>query len=137
QWAVEAAELGAGELVVTSVDREGTGHGYDLELTRRIGESVSIPVIACGGAGCLEHILEVVAQGKADAVAVASCLHYDAIQHCRSQDEDYAAEGNTQFLHRQTSFSRIQPTSLQAVKDYLCGQGVDCRWSPNAHKASA
>lgn len=76
EWALRAAELGAGEVLVTSVDREGTGTGYDLELTCRLAETLPIPVIACGGAGSLKHVVEAVADGKADAVSLASLLHY-------------------------------------------------------------
>jgi cyclase len=128
-WAIQAAELGAGELVITSVDREGTGKGYDLELTRRVAESVSIPVIACGGAGCVDHIHQVVAEGKADAVAVASCLHYDYIKHHRPLEGDFAMEGNTEFLRRQSAFSRIEEASIPTIKQYLDQRGVECRWS--------
>ncbi|MFA6316460.1 MAG: imidazole glycerol phosphate synthase subunit HisF [Elusimicrobiota bacterium] len=76
EWALRAAELGAGEVLVTSVDREGTGSGYDLELTRKLAETLPIPVIACGGAGSLKHVEEAVSSGKADAVSLASLLHY-------------------------------------------------------------
>lgn len=75
-WALRAADLGAGELLVTSVDREGTKKGFDLELTRRIADAVTIPVIASGGAGSVDHVAEVIREGHADAVAVASLLHY-------------------------------------------------------------
>jgi cyclase len=77
RWAVEAAELGAGELLVTSMDRDGTKDGYDLELTRSIVERVNIPVIASGGAGKPEHFLEVFTVGKADASLAASVFHYN------------------------------------------------------------
>ncbi|HIE18471.1 TPA: imidazole glycerol phosphate synthase subunit HisF [Candidatus Bathyarchaeota archaeon] len=76
QWAVEAAELGAGELLVTSMDRDGTEDGYDLELTRNIVERVNIPVIASGGAGDPEHFLEAFTFGKADAALAASVFHF-------------------------------------------------------------
>jgi len=76
QWAVEAAELGAGELLVTSMDRDGTEDGYDLELTRNIVERVNIPVIASGGAGKPEHFLEAFTLGKADAALAASVFHF-------------------------------------------------------------
>lgn len=75
-WALRATELGAGELLVTSVDREGTRKGFDLELTRRIADAVPIPVIASGGAGSVGDIVDVIRDGRADAVAVASLLHY-------------------------------------------------------------
>jgi len=76
QWAVKAAELGAGELLVTSMDRDGTEDGYDLELTRSIVERVNIPVIASGGAGRPEHFLEAFTLGKADAALAASVFHF-------------------------------------------------------------
>lgn len=75
-WAEQVEELGAGELLLTSMDCDGTRAGYDIELTRRISESVNIPVIASGGAGSLEHLYEALAEGKADAVLAASIFHY-------------------------------------------------------------
>src|SRR3990170_4143880 len=77
KWAVQAAELGAGEFLVTSMDRDGTEDGYDVELTRAISEKVNVPVIASGGAGKPEHFLEVFKEGKADAALAASVFHYN------------------------------------------------------------
>jgi len=77
QWARQVAELGAGELLVTSMDRDGTEKGYDLELTRAISENVNIPVIASGGAGKPQHFVEAFTIGKADAALAASVFHYD------------------------------------------------------------
>jgi len=76
EWACQVESLGAGEILLTSMDKDGTRNGYDLPLTRTIGEAVRIPVIASGGAGNLEHLYEAVTQGKADAVLVASIFHY-------------------------------------------------------------
>lgn len=75
-WAKQVEELGAGEILLTSMDKDGTKEGYDLELTRRISESVNIPVIASGGAGNLEHLYEAFTIGGADAVLCASIFHY-------------------------------------------------------------
>jgi cyclase len=75
-WARKMEELGAGEILLTSMDRDGTKEGYDLELTRTISEAVSIPVIASGGVGNLEHLYEGFVEGKADAVLAASIFHY-------------------------------------------------------------
>ena len=75
-WAREAAERGAGEILLTSMDRDGTKKGYDLVLTRAVADAVPIPVIASGGVGRLEHLAEGVVEGGADAVLVASILHY-------------------------------------------------------------
>jgi cyclase len=76
-WAVQAAELGAGEFLVTSMDKDGTEDGYDLELTRTISERVNVPVIASGGAGKPEHFREAFTEGKADAALAASVFHYN------------------------------------------------------------
>jgi len=76
KWAKKVEELGAGEILLTSMDRDGTKDGYDIELTRVISESVSIPVIASGGVGTLEHLYEGLVYGKADAVLAASIFHY-------------------------------------------------------------
>ncbi|MEX2148018.1 MAG: imidazole glycerol phosphate synthase subunit HisF [Candidatus Rokuibacteriota bacterium] len=75
-WAREATALGAGEILLTSMDRDGTKDGYDLELTRAIGHAVTVPVIASGGAGCLEHFYEALAEGGADAALAASLFHF-------------------------------------------------------------
>lgn len=75
-WARQAETLGAGEILLTSMDRDGTKEGYDLELTRQVSEAVRIPVIASGGAGTLEHLYEAFSKGEADAVLAASIFHF-------------------------------------------------------------
>ena len=76
EWAMRAYELGAGEIVLNSIDADGTKAGYDLVITRRISEQVGVPVVASGGAGKLEHIAQVLLEGKADAVLAASIFHF-------------------------------------------------------------
>jgi cyclase len=76
EWAKTVADLGAGEILLTSMDADGTKHGYDLDLTRRISESVQIPVIASGGAGNLQHLYEGLTEGAASAVLAASIFHF-------------------------------------------------------------
>src|SRR5438045_4568775 len=75
-WAKCAVQLGAGEIVLNSIDADGTKAGFDLVITRRVSESVSVPVVASGGAGKLEHMAEVLLEGKADAVLAASIFHF-------------------------------------------------------------
>jgi cyclase len=75
-WARRAAELGAGEILLTSMDRDGTRLGFDLELTRAVADAVPVPVIASGGVGTLQHLVDGVLQGRADAVLAASIFHY-------------------------------------------------------------
>jgi cyclase len=76
EWATRAVALGAGEIVLNSIDADGTKAGYDLTITRRISEAVGVPVVASGGAGKLEHMVEVLREGKADAVLAASIFHF-------------------------------------------------------------
>lgn len=76
KWAEDAVELGAGEILLNSIDTDGTKEGYDLELTRTVSELVDVPVIASGGAGKMKHFLDAIIEGKADALLLASLLHY-------------------------------------------------------------
>ena len=80
EWAIKACELGAGEILLTSMDCDGTKNGYDIELTRTIAENVSIPVIASGGAGTMEHFKEALTDGKADAALAASLFHFKELE---------------------------------------------------------
>ena len=80
EWAMKAESLGAGEILLTSMDCDGTKAGYDLELTRTIAEHVSIPVIASGGAGTMEHFYDALTEGKADAALAASLFHYKELE---------------------------------------------------------
>ena len=80
EWAMKVCELGAGEILLTSMDCDGTKAGYDIELTRTIAENVSVPVIASGGAGTLEHFREALTDGKADAALAASLFHYKELE---------------------------------------------------------
>ena len=89
QWALDGEKLGAGELVVNSIDADGTKEGYEIKLTAMLAEAVRIPVIASGGAGLPEHLYDVLTGGKADAALVASMVHYG----------DYKVSELKQYLH--------------------------------------
>ena len=91
EWAGRAVELGAGEIVLNSIDADGTRAGFDLVITRRVSESVGVPVVASGGAGQLEHLAAVLLDGKADAVLAASIFH----------SGEYTVAEVKQFLARQ------------------------------------
>jgi len=83
EWAVTAEKMGAGEILLTSMDGDGTKAGYDIALTKAIAESVNIPVIASGGAGTLEHFYEALTEGKAEAALAASLFHYKELEICQ------------------------------------------------------
>ena len=128
EWALRAAELGAGELMVTSINNEGTGTGFDVELTRRISDAVSVPVIASGGAGSVGHVRDAITEGRADAVSIASMLHYNYVQTVNDEEAAYDEEGNVEFLNRGLGFSIIEHASLPEVKSHLVAHGIDCRY---------
>ena len=125
-WAQKVEELGAGEIVITSVDKEGTGEGFDFELIRKVSDSVGIPVIAHGGASDVKNILEAVTIGHADALTIASIFHYHIAEKF-SNTGDSKGEGNTTFLKSGRNFGIIQTTSIQEVKEYLQKNGISCR----------
>ena len=91
-WAREVAERGAGEILLTSMDGDGTRNGYDLELTRAVVEAVNVPVIASGGVGTLQHLVEGALEGKADALLAASIFHFGE-HSIREAKEVLSAEG--------------------------------------------
>jgi cyclase len=126
-WAKRVEELGAGEIVITSVDREGTGLGFDVVLTEMVATAVSIPVIAHGGAGCKEDIKSAIYEGKADAVSISSMLHYECINGNNMKD-DYGEEGNIEFLKAGGSFSKINPAKISEIKEYLYWENIPCRY---------
>jgi cyclase len=131
-WAMEAAQSGAGEILVTAIDQEGTGGGFDLELTRKVADAVPVPVIAGGGAGELNHIFEVVSQGGADAVCLASMLHYYHARQSSAQD-DYSGEGNVEYLRAGREVQkRMQQVTIGEVKSWLHERGIDCRQEETA-----
>ena len=90
EWAKKAEELGAGEILLTSMDCDGTKAGYDIALTRAVADAVSIPVIASGGAGTLEHFYDALTEGGADAALAASLFHYKELEI--REVKDYLAE---------------------------------------------
>lgn len=118
EWAREAERLGAGEILVTSIDREGTGGGFDVPLCDIVSSAVSVTVVASGGAGCVDDVVDVVRRARPSGVALASLLHYDVI----SRPSEKAARG--------VSFSRIVPASMGQVKRALIAAGCATRMPP-------
>ena len=112
---------------MTAIDHEGTGTGFDLPLTRKIADAVPIPVIAGGGAGQLDHIRDVISESGADAVCLASMLHYHYARQSSAED-DYSAEGNVEYLRAGRDVQkRMQPATIGQIKRWLSQQGIACR----------
>jgi cyclase len=127
-WARKVEELGAGEIVITSVDREGTGEGYDLELIKSVSEAVSVPVIAHGGASNPDNIVEAILYGRADAVAIASILHYSVMQSLVDISSDYKKEGNISFLNSGKTPKKIAVSSLNEIRSALLNAQIPTRF---------
>lgn len=125
EWAIRVEELGAGEVVLTSVDREGTGEGFDLKLIESVSEKLSIPLIIHGGPGKMEHF-ESVIKYNIDAIAVASMFHYYAVGEIAAGVTS-GGEGNTEFLKSGKSFNKMAPLKLKDLKNFMTGMGVECR----------
>ena len=126
QWAKRVESLGAGEILLTSVDKDGTGNGFDIELIKMVSNSVSIPIIASGGAGNIEDIAKVITAGEANAVALASLLHYNYVKN-HPQTIEVDNEGNIEYLKSGQTFSKISSTTIADIKIYLKKQKIDCR----------
>jgi cyclase len=131
-WAEQVAALGAGEIVITSVDREGTGRGFDNALTKRVAQSVGIPVIAHGGAGSIDDVATCVMEGFADAVAMSSLLHYNAIKRLPFDTDKFNDEGNTDFLRkrRNEGFRPVHDCGLAELRAGLAARGLRVRSEP-------
>ena len=126
-WAREAEERGAGEILLTSIDREGTGNGYNLDLIRMVSDEVTIPVIAHGGASNIIHITETIQSAGADAVAIASMLHYAALNGNDSLLGKFDDEGNIEFLKKNSSFKVFGNENLTEIKSRLIDERISLR----------
>lgn len=126
EWCKEAENRGAGEILITSVDAEGTGKGCDLELVSQILDNVSLPVVAHGGVGSKEDVLSTVQLDQLSGIAISSLFHYDYIIHNRNLD-GYESEGNTEFLKSKKTLSSIDEIDIKCLKSYLSTNGVTLR----------
>lgn len=125
-WAKQVEELGAGEILLTFVDKEGAGKGFDVDLAKKITDAVTIPVVAHGGAGQMNHVVELCQQAHVSGVAIASLFHYDYIVHNR-HIEGYEEEGNIDFLRSNRILSSIEGASITELKTLLIKQNLSCR----------
>jgi imidazole glycerol-phosphate synthase subunit HisF len=130
-WAKKIEDLGAGEIVVTSVDREGTGEGFDIDLICPIAQAASIPVIAHGGAGKAEDVVMAIDKGQADGVTVASILHYEFIRNNESSSAT-DLEGNVEFLNKKVSNNNICTATIKEIKQTMHEAGICVRGGCNS-----
>jgi cyclase len=126
EWAQQVEALGAGEIVLTSVDREGTGEGFDIALIEKVAKAISIPLIAHGGAGKTADLKEAIEAGS-DAISLASVLHYEYVNN-NAFSIDKTEEGNTEFLRSGKNFNKIQARGLTDIKKELLEMGFSVRY---------
>lgn len=125
EWAQKIDELGAGEIVITSVDKEGTGQGFDAELISKISSLVTIPVIAHGGAGKQQHVVDIIKDGYSDAIMISSMFHYHFIK--QNESKASSLEGNVEFLKQKRNFHTFEPSSITDLKKVLIENNIECR----------
>lgn len=126
-WAKQVEELGAGEILLTSIDKEGTGTGFDLDLINKITKSVSIPVISHGGAADASHIISSIKDSKSDAVSIASMLHYATLKKIMDNEKNYENEGNIEFLQKNKPFKMFGGENIGEIKENLNRIGIPVR----------
>lgn len=126
EWAKKLEDLGAGEMIITSVDREGTGKGFDFELIESVSKVLTIPVIAHGGAGGKDDIVSLLDTEIVDAVAIGSVLHYEAMRRF-VPDSMGSSEGNFDFIRSGKNFDKFSTFELKDLKRYLHSKGIYCR----------
>jgi cyclase len=125
KWAKEVQNLGAGEIIITSVDKEGTKEGLDLDLIEKISNVVSIPIIVHGGVGNFEDIRKGINAG-ADGVAIASLLHYNTFNEIKNTNDYNRTEGNFTFLNKNKNLLTNNITN-DSIKDFLLQKNISCR----------
>ena len=123
-WVETIQELGAGEIILTSVDREGTGKGFDHDLISKVASNVSVPLIVHGGAGNKNHIADVIKKFDIDAIASSAIFHYDFVKKNKMKKQ---SEGNYDFISSGRSVKNITPTSINEVKDFLTLSNINIR----------
>jgi cyclase len=126
EWAKKVEELGAGEIFLTSVDKDGTGEGFDSELIKAVVDSVSIPVIAHGGAGKKEDVIKMIKETDVHSIANASIFHYDFVSKNKSESASNS-EGNVEFLKSNRSFHNFETTTVSDLKNDLLANNIKCR----------
>ncbi len=127
KWAIEVEKLGAGEILLTAVHKEGTGTGFDNALLKNLNNSIKIPVIASGGAGTNSDIKDIINVSKINAVCIASMFHYFMIENkkIKNVDKEYS-EGNTSFLKSNLKGFKKETSSIENLKKYLIKNGIHC-----------
>jgi cyclase len=123
-WAIEVAGRGAGELILTSIEKEGTGTGFDIDFINQVSSKIDIQIIAHGGAGSKEHVFEVFNKTKTSAVAISSLLHYSNLNKINNLEKKKLT-GNTEFLKKKICNKNIKNCNIKELKIYLKKKNIN------------
>jgi imidazole glycerol-phosphate synthase subunit HisF len=126
KWCKEVENRGAGEILLTSIDKDGTGQGFDDYLLSKIGKNLKIPLIIHGGAGNINHIIDVVKKGNVDAVALASLLHYNSLNLIKKNFVSLQ-EGNIEFLNNHKKFKSFEELTIKLIKKKMIKRKIPVR----------
>lgn len=126
-WAMKVEMAGAGEILLSSVNMDGTGRGFDVDTIRQVTNAVSIPVIASGGAGSKESIIDLIDKVDISGVSIASVLHYNICHQLKSDELYSRSEGNFTFLKDNGSFDLVKKVDLSTLKKDIVNKGILCR----------
>lgn len=125
-WAREVESLGAGEILLTSVDKDGTGEGFDLDMIKKVASSISIPLVVHGGFGSLDHLDDISEVGNLSGLTIASSFHYNSVEHV-NKHELSENEGNLMYLKSGNQYSKVKNFSIDSVKKHLAENGKNIR----------
>ena len=112
--------------MLTSIDKDGTGEGFEIDIISKISESLSIPIIAHGGAGKSQDVVNVINKAGADAVALASLVHYNSLYKLTKKNVNFK-EGNTEFINKKIKYKKFENTSINLLKKNLLRNGISTR----------
>ena len=127
EWVEEVNNIGVGEIVLTSIDQEGTGLGYDLDFIKQVSDMVNVPLVISGGAGKLSDIESGLKQAPVSGISVSSMIHYDAIKTVPEIEGSKSQESSFAVLNEKKAFDKIETASIPKIKEYLTKHGIECR----------
>lgn len=127
EWAKEVEKHGAGEILVTSIDKDGTGMGFDIDIVKQISKNIGIPVIAGGGAGNIDHIIDLLKNANINGVGLASILHYPYVNQLKENGYQFGSGGEFNVIKEKYAHDRIIGTNIETLKRSLIVNGIDCR----------
>ena len=126
-WAKKVTDLGAGEIVLTSVDNEGLGCGFNIDLIQKVSDEINIPLVAHGGAGKVSHLVDLFSETDSSAACISSLFHYDFVKNSNSVFKKNKEEGNSKFISEKRNFHVFDSCNISELKNGLTDKKIKCR----------